>query len=191
MSKAHYRHHQIILAICCLLLASATTLTVGQQPIRSERRIMLPPRHREIPEASLPCTAEETKWWQALRETASSVLKSRGGKQETRRFQNLLMEGKEKALLPPIPDSKAFVLSKTEPRYTESARRKRINGYVIVMVELRADGFVGEVNVKLGLDPGLDENAIEAARRTIFVPAVKDRKFVSSRVSMEMTFNIY
>lgn len=190
MSRSHDSRRQIAVGMCCLLLVSVAN-TFAQQPGGSERRIMLGPRQREVPEASLPCTADETKWWQAVRETARSVLKSRGGKQETLRFQNLLVEGKEKALLPPIPDSKAFVLSKTEPRYTESARRKRINGYVIVLVELRADGFVGEVDVKLGLDPGLDQNAIEAARRTIFVPAVKDRKFVSSRVSMEMTFNIY
>ena len=123
MSTSHDRRRQIAEGMCWLLLVSVAA-TFAQQPSGSGRRIMLGPRQREVPEASLPCTADETSWWQALRETAKSVLKSRGGKRETLRFQNLLIEGKEKALQPPIPDSKVFVLSRTEPRYTESARRK-------------------------------------------------------------------
>ena len=58
-------------------------------------------------------------------------------------------------------------------------------------VELLPDGTVGEVKVAQGLDPGLDQMAIASARKLIFVPAIKNRKFVSVWSPMTMGFNIY
>jgi TonB family protein len=67
----------------------------------------------------------------------------------------------------------------------------RVNGTVALGIELRADGFVGEATIKRGLTPQLNEQAEEAARRTVFLPAVKDRKFVAYSVTMEMSFSVY
>jgi TonB family protein len=58
-------------------------------------------------------------------------------------------------------------------------------------VELRPDGSVGEVRIAQSLDQGLDEMATAAARKAIFLPMVKARKFVSTWLPMTMEFNIY
>jgi TonB family protein len=82
-------------------------------------------------------------------------------------------------------------LSRTIAGYTKAARRKQIRGSIALVVELRSDGFVGEVEVVEGLEPSLDQNAIEAAQRTVFLPRVKDREFVPFLMPMTMSFNIY
>jgi hypothetical protein len=38
----------------------------------------------------------------------------------------------------------------------------------------RGDGTIGDVTVVAGLKDGLDEQAIKAVRKTIFIPAIKD-----------------
>jgi TonB family protein len=147
--------------------------------------------NREIPDATPPYTPEEAKWWQDLQDAAKAVKKTRGGKKESQKFLDVLQEGQEKSYQPPVPDIRPFILSKAPPLYNEQARRERINGTVLLSVELRADGYIGEVEIVKGLGHGLDERAADAARRTIFLPAVKDRKFAMYKVQMEMSFSIY
>ena len=130
-------------------------------------------------------------WWANLHEAALAVQKNRNGKKERQTFLDLLQLGQERSYQPPVPDMKPIILSKNEPSYSEQARSRRINGIVMTLVELRADGFVGEVQITKGLGYGLDEKSEEAARRTIFIPAVKDRKFISFRMLMEYGFYTY
>ena len=146
---------------------------------------------REVPDATLPCTMDETQWWLDIQESARQVQKTRGGKKEKQKFFDLLQLGEDKSLQPPIVDIKPVVLAKFEPQYDEDGRRRKINGNVVMLVELRKDGFIGDVQVRKGLTPGLNQKAEEAARRTIFLPAVKDRKFVNFSVILEMGFSIY
>ena len=179
---------------CIVLLLVCAVSAVAQTPTDSNRgkRILPGPlRNREIPDAIPPFTPDEARWWQDLQEAAKAVKKKRGGKKESQKFLDLLQLGQEKSYQPPVPDTKPFILSKAEPAYNEQARSERINGQVTLDVHLRPDGFVGEVEIVRGLGHGLDERSAEAARRTIFLPAVKDRKFVSYKVRMEMFFNIY
>jgi len=70
---------------------------------------------------------------------------------------------------------------------TEESRKKKVSGSLALVVELRPDGTVGEVKIVQGLGYGLDEKAADAARQMIFLPAVKDRKFVSFRMPMTMS----
>jgi len=167
---------------------------LAQTPTESDRArkaALQLARGHEIPAATLPCTPDEAKWWEDLRAAGKAVQETRGGKKEREKFLQLLQQGQERSYQPPIADTKVIVLSKTPPRYSEQARRRMIKGTVALAVELRPDGFVGEVEIVQGLDPGLDENAAEAARRTIFLPPVKDRKFVSFRMPMTMSFNLF
>jgi TonB family protein len=179
---------------CIVLLLVLTGGALTQSPTESDRArksALQMARGHEIPAATLPCSPEEAKWWEDLRAAGKAVQETRGDKKEKEKFLRLLQQGQEKSYQPPIPDNRVIVLSKTPPRYSEAARRKMIRGTVAMVVELRPDGFVGEVEIVQGLDPGLDENAAEAARRTIFLPPVKDRKFVSFRMPMTMSFNIF
>jgi len=146
---------------------------------------------REIPEASLPGTPEETKWWSDLRAAAKAIGPARAGKTETEKLLHLIKEGIDKSYQIPVPDRYATFLWRAAPEYTEEARHKMIKGSVALAVELLPDGTVGEVKVAQSLDPGLDKMAIASARKLIFLPAIKNRKFVPLWTPMTMSFNIY
>lgn len=87
--------------------------------------------------------------------------------------------------------TKARVLAKTEPRYTEEARRAQIVGTVVLRVVFSADGIIRHVLVIRGLPFGLTERAIEAARGIRFTPATIDGVPVSMFVQLEYNFNLY
>ena len=52
------------------------------------------------------------------------------------------------------------------------------------------DGTLDKVRITKGLGFGLDEKAIEAARKTTFLPGVKNGAFVRTFIQLEMNFNI-
>ena len=185
-----YRFACRLLVTLFLLSGSA----LAQTPADSDRarKTALNMLHsREVPPASLPCSPAEAKWWADLRKAAKAVQDSRGSKRERKKYLALLQAGQEKSYQPPIADRPALVLSRTQPAYSEAARRRQIKGSVALVVELRPDGFVGNVEVVQGLEASLDENAMEAARHTVFLPRVKDRKFVPFVMPVTMSFNIY
>ena len=68
--------------------------------------------------------------------------------------------------------------------YTEEARRRGLTGEVVLEIVVLHDGSVGDVKVRQGLDPGLDERAIRAVRQWRFTPA--DRMGVSVDVIVEV-----
>ena len=57
------------------------------------------------------------------------------------------------------------------PRYTEEAKKERVQGMVIVQAVIDKDGTVSEVDVLKGLPLGLSEAAAEAIRQWTFEPA--------------------
>ena len=88
-------------------------------------------------------------------------------------------------------DTKARLIKKPEPAYTEKARGAQITGTVILKCIFAADGTVKNIHVVSGLPYGLTERAIEAARKIKFIPAVKDGKNVSMWMQLEYNFNLY
>ena len=62
-------------------------------------------------------------------------------------------------------------LTRVSPLYTESARRARIEGVMILEAVIDRQGNVGEIKVLKGLGFGLDENAVSAVARWKFRPA--------------------
>ena len=87
--------------------------------------------------------------------------------------------------------TKARVLSKPEPSYTESARRAQVTGTVVLRAVFAADGGVRNILVIEGLPNGLTERAIAAARLIRFTPAMIDGKAVSMFIQLEYNFNLY
>jgi protein TonB len=55
--------------------------------------------------------------------------------------------------------------------YTEDARRRSLEGDVVLEIVVRSDGAVGDVKLLKGLGAGLDERAIQAVRDWRFAPA--------------------
>jgi protein TonB len=78
-----------------------------------------------------------------------------------------------------------------DPKYTDAARKAKINASVIVAVAINEEGGVDDVKVVRPLGYGLDQNAINAARQSKFTPATRDGKPVPVQFSLEMTFRLY
>ena len=154
---------------------------------RAEKMALAGLRRREIPEATLPALPDETRWWNDLRTAGNAVRTSMGSKKETKKYLEILAEGREKSYQPPIPDRGATLLHQVPFESTSESREKNVNGSLAMVVELLPDGTVGEVKIVQGLGYGLDEKAAEAARKIVFLPAVKDRKFVSFHLPMTMS----
>jgi TonB family protein len=87
--------------------------------------------------------------------------------------------------------SKARVLSKPEPQYTEEARKNQITGTVVLRAVFSSSGQVTQIRAVSGLPYGLTERAIAAARQIKFVPATKDGRQVSMWMQLEYNFNLY
>lgn len=87
--------------------------------------------------------------------------------------------------------SKARVLSKPEPQYTEEARKNQVTGTVVLRAIFTSGGQVTGIRAVSGLPNGLTERAIAAARNIKFVPATKDGRPVSMHIQLEYNFNLY
>jgi TonB family protein len=97
---------------------------------------------------------------------------------------------KEKVYQTEEVDRKARITRKSEPRYTEQARKNHTNGWVVLGVVLKSSGDIGKITVIRGLEDGLTEECIRAARETRFEPALKDGNPVSTYVRFEYTFSL-
>jgi len=84
--------------------------------------------------------------------------------------------------------TKAVVISKPEPPYTEAARQACVSGIVRLRAVLSSDSTVKHILVIKPLSHGLTEQAIRAARRVKFTPASKDGRPVSQYVVLEYSF---
>ncbi len=87
--------------------------------------------------------------------------------------------------------SKAMLISKPQPQYTEEARQNQITGTVVLKVVFASSGQVTNIRAVSGLPHGLTERAIAAARQINFVPATKDGHQVSMWMQLEYNFNLY
>lgn len=87
--------------------------------------------------------------------------------------------------------AKARVLSKPEPAYTETARKAQVVGTVVLRGIFASDGQVKHILVLTPLPRGLTEQAIRAAKKIKFQPAMKDGHFVSMYIQLEYNFNLY
>jgi TonB family protein len=88
-------------------------------------------------------------------------------------------------------DTKARLITKPEPSYTESARNAEVQGTVVLKVVLAADGNVTNIRTVVGLPHGLTERSIEAARKIKFVPATVDGRPVSMWMQLEYNWNLH
>lgn len=75
--------------------------------------------------------------------------------------------------------------------YSDKARKKKIQGLVMISAVILSTGDVTAVHVEKGLGYGLDEKAVDAVRRWKFEPAMKDGKPVSVSIKIETNFHLY
>lgn len=89
-----------------------------------------------------------------------------------------------------LGDTKARLLKRPLPAYTEDARRAGVSGSVLVLALLSYDQKIGNIFVINQLSHGLTERAIEATTRVRFEPATKDGHPVSQVVAVEYSFRL-
>jgi protein TonB len=82
------------------------------------------------------------------------------------------------------------LLSEVKPDYTEDARRRGLEGEVVLEIVVRRDGRVGDVRVMQGLGAGLDQQAIQAVRRWQFAPATRKGQPVDVVVEVAVEFKL-
>jgi TonB family protein len=87
-------------------------------------------------------------------------------------------------------DAEVEVLSKAKPVYTEEARRLHIEGDVVLNVTFQANGKLLVLGVASGLGHGLDEAAIDAAKKIEFNPARRDGQPVDHTATLRVVFRI-
>jgi protein TonB len=92
--------------------------------------------------------------------------------------------------VPTSVDVKPVPLNAPQPRYTEEARKAKIQGTVLARVLIGSDGLVKNVRITRGLSYGLDEQAIQAAYQLRFRPAMKGGQPVSFWVPVNIDFNL-
>jgi TonB family protein len=102
----------------------------------------------------------------------------------------IMTDDDDQVLSPKDVDTRAAIITKPPPGYTREARRRSVQGIVVLSVVLSADGTIGRIGVVRALPAGLTENAMRAACKIKFKPAVKDGQAVSSRVLVEFAFRI-
>jgi TonB family protein len=77
------------------------------------------------------------------------------------------------------------------PEYSEQARKKKINGTVVVSLTVAVDGTTRDIKVVKGVGYGLDEKAVAAVNRWKFSPALKDGQPIEKEITVEVAFRLY
>jgi Tfp pilus assembly protein PilF len=87
--------------------------------------------------------------------------------------------------------SRPVILYREKADYTKEARLAGVHGTVILMVVFADEGVLKHILVLQGLSHGLTGQAIAAARKVRFTPAMRDGKPTPVLGSLEYTFYLY
>jgi TonB family protein len=82
------------------------------------------------------------------------------------------------------------LLKEVRPGYTDEARRRSIEGDVLLEIVVKQDGSVGSVRVTRSLGAGLEQKAIDAVRQWRFGPARRQGQPVDVVVEVSVEFKL-
>jgi len=82
------------------------------------------------------------------------------------------------------------LVREVKANYTDEARRRAIEGDVVLEIVVRQDGTVGDVRVRRSLGAGLEQKAIEAVRQWKFNPARRHGTAVDVVVDVSVEFKM-
>ena len=74
----------------------------------------------------------------------------------------------------PVVTENPELLESAAPEYPQEAQDKNIEGVVTLKIVLDASGFVEDVTIEKGVDPLIDQAAVETAYNLVFSPAEVD-----------------
>lgn len=176
--------------LICSSIATAALLLAGQimTPAQVGRRtatsstiaVPLPPPDDE-PEVVRVYSAEETETGRVFA----------CGAEEPRLLDKAEAEAQpEEVFTLADVTTKAAITEKPNPVYTREARMNGTRGRVRLRLLLSSTGDVTRVAVVRGLPDGLTRNAVAAACRVEFTPAVREGREVSQYVTLEYGFHM-
>ena len=176
--------------VCCAFLlmtahASAQDTKTRRTTVGSSAVAIV--SYKEIPAATEPCTSEECDWWNRLREAANKLL-GKADQKSLSAYASLFVEGIEKSYKVPLADRPSQILFSRQPVLPPKPPTQQRNETVKLSVEYRADGSVGEIKVLSGRETQFAQRCIWAAGSVVFLPAVKDRQFVTEWQTPEYKF---
>jgi TonB family protein len=82
------------------------------------------------------------------------------------------------------------ILKQTQPRFSQEAFVKKIEGVVLVQLTIDADGRVVAARVLRSI-PALDAQAISCVKEWIFSPAIKNGRPVKTVANANVTFRVF
>jgi protein TonB len=83
------------------------------------------------------------------------------------------------------------VVYQVDPEFSEEARKAKYQGTCTLMLVVDSNGRPTNIRVANSLGMGLDEKAIEAAKKWKFEPAMKDGRPVAVEIALEVDFHLY
>lgn len=84
----------------------------------------------------------------------------------------------------------AKILKRVQPKYPPAAVDANIEGQVVIMLNIGANGQVTKAKVIRGLGYGLDEAALDAVKKWMFKPAAVDDMPIPSIKRVKVSFAI-
>src|SRR6266550_3435704 len=130
-----------------------------------------------VPEDPAPVTAEKNQDYRCTDDGSLARIL------ETDPIDELVVSTKE-------VDVRLVIIAKPRPSYTREARRNGVQGFVTLKVLFSGRGKIARVRVVKGLPAGLTENAIRAACKMEFKPAMKDGQPVAQWLNVEYVFRL-
>jgi TonB family protein len=79
---------------------------------------------------------------------------------------------------------------KVDPDYSDSARKAKVQGMVLLRVAIDKSGRIEDVRVDRGIGLGLDEKAVQAVWRWKFLPGMRNGKVVATTAVVEVHFRL-
>jgi len=90
----------------------------------------------------------------------------------------------------PVTYAPAGVIKRTEPEYTEQARRAGLEGTVELRCSIGPDRQLQKIDVMRRLGLGLDEKAVDAVRKWDFRPAAFDDQTMTETIVVGVSFSL-
>jgi TonB family protein len=87
-------------------------------------------------------------------------------------------------------DSEPVLLNRPEANYTEEARANKVQGIITVTLLIGVDGMVKQVRLLSGLPDGLNEEAVKAAYKRRYKPAMKKGEPVPCWIRTKIEFRL-
>jgi TonB family protein len=89
-----------------------------------------------------------------------------------------------------LPTSSVEITYKPNPVYTDEARNLKLEGEVLLEVNFTANGQLHVNRVVRGLGHGLDEDAVAAANKMRFKPALRNGQAIDSTAVVHVVFQL-